>query len=106
MTAQDEVQAVGPLGPGLFVLAVAAAELIPLFPTQPLALTAGLLFGTFKARFWCYTRDDAQRSAPTHSASPGAAHDLVNFTCPGSTLLAVMRWHIQHAPALCRIGVT
>ena len=42
------MQAVGPLGPGLFVLAVTAAELIPLFPTQPLALTAGLLFGTFK----------------------------------------------------------
>ncbi len=38
----------GPLGPGLFVLAVTAAELIPLFPTQPLALTAGLLFGTWK----------------------------------------------------------
>ena len=46
------MQAVGPLGPGLFVLAVTTAELIPLFPTQPLALTAGLLFGTFKARCW------------------------------------------------------
>ena len=54
------MQAVGPLGPGLFVLAVTAAELIPLFPTQPLALTAGLLFGTWKVRP-CSTRPSAYR---------------------------------------------
>lgn len=35
----------GPYGPLLFVVAVASAELIPLFPTQPLSLASGLLFG-------------------------------------------------------------
>ncbi len=40
------VEALGPLGPVAFVFAVATAELIPLFPTQPLLLAAGLLFGT------------------------------------------------------------
>ena len=77
MTAQDEVQAVGPLGPGLFVVAVATAELIPLFPTQPLALTAGLLFGTFKASFWCHIFHDAVSRVLTQSAVPKAAHDLM-----------------------------
>ena len=43
--AQDEVNALGQLGPVLFILTVLVAELIPLFPTQPLALSAGLLFG-------------------------------------------------------------
>lgn len=35
----------GPYGPLLFVVTVACAELIPLFPTQPLSLASGLLFG-------------------------------------------------------------
>lgn len=47
---QDEVQALGQLGPLLFILTVLVAELIPLFPTQPLALSAGLLFGPVEVR--------------------------------------------------------
>lgn len=35
----------GPYGPLLFVVTVVCAELIPLFPTQPLSLASGLLFG-------------------------------------------------------------
>ena len=33
------------VGPLLFVLTMASAEMIPLFPTQPLSLASGLLFG-------------------------------------------------------------
>ena len=42
---QDDVENLGPWGPVLFVAAVAGCEMIPLFPTQPLSLAAGLLFG-------------------------------------------------------------
>ncbi len=42
---QDQVQQLGPWGPAAFILAVVCAEMIPLFPTQPLALSSGLLFG-------------------------------------------------------------
>ena len=39
------MQQLGPWGPAAFILAVVCAEMIPLFPTQPLALSSGLLFG-------------------------------------------------------------
>ena len=42
---QERLQEMGPYGPLLFVVTVACAELIPLFPTQPLSLASGLLFG-------------------------------------------------------------
>lgn len=43
---QDEVERLGPVkGPLLFIVTVGAAEMIPLFPTQPLSLASGLLFG-------------------------------------------------------------
>ena len=42
---QDDIEKLGPWGPVLFVAAVAGCEMIPLFPTQPLSLAAGLLFG-------------------------------------------------------------
>lgn len=42
---QDQVQQLGPWGPVAFIVAVICAEMIPLFPTQPLALSSGLLFG-------------------------------------------------------------
>ncbi|KAK9825428.1 hypothetical protein WJX81_005382 [Elliptochloris bilobata] len=41
----ERLQEMGPYGPLLFVVTVAFAELIPLFPTQPLSLASGLLFG-------------------------------------------------------------
>ncbi|BDA40356.1 probable TVP38/TMEM64 family membrane protein Mb1528c [Coccomyxa sp. Obi] len=41
----DKVHELGPLGPALFVFTVVGCEMIPLFPTQPLALASGLLFG-------------------------------------------------------------
>lgn len=35
----------GPAGAVLFVVVVMLSEMIPLFPTQPLSLASGLLFG-------------------------------------------------------------
>ena len=40
------VESLGPLGPVALVVAMSVCECIPLFPTQPLSLSAGLLFGT------------------------------------------------------------
>jgi uncharacterized membrane protein YdjX (TVP38/TMEM64 family) len=42
------VESLGPFGPAAFALAVATCECIPLFPTQPLSLASGLLFGAGK----------------------------------------------------------
>jgi uncharacterized membrane protein YdjX (TVP38/TMEM64 family) len=42
------VDDLGPLAPLAYILAVAVCECIPLFPTQPLSLGAGLLFGAPK----------------------------------------------------------
>ena len=54
---QERLQEMGPYGPLLFVVTVACAELIPLFPTQPLSLASGLLFGPRLVRLlllsWC-----------------------------------------------------
>ncbi len=47
---QERIQDLGPYVPLLFVAVVAGAELIPLFPTQPLTLASGLLFGPKLAR--------------------------------------------------------
>ncbi|CAL5224953.1 g7723 [Coccomyxa viridis] len=47
----DQVQQLGPWGPAAFILAVVCAEMIPLFPTQPLALSSGLLFGAQEGAF-------------------------------------------------------
>lgn len=42
----EQVENLGPVvGPLIFTLTMAAAEMIPLFPTQPLSLASGLLFG-------------------------------------------------------------
>lgn len=42
---QDTVQDLGPLGPAAFVASISICECIPFFPTQPLSIAAGLLFG-------------------------------------------------------------
>ena len=47
---QTEIEAVGPWGPVIFVVSVAAGEMIPLLPTQPLAIAGGLLFGAVRVR--------------------------------------------------------
>jgi uncharacterized membrane protein YdjX (TVP38/TMEM64 family) len=44
----DQIDALGPWGGVLFVVTVMCAEMIPLFPTQPLTLASGLLFGPLK----------------------------------------------------------
>ncbi|KAK9823488.1 hypothetical protein WJX72_003101 [[Myrmecia] bisecta] len=44
-TFVEKIDSLGPYGPFLFMGAVVCAELIPLFPTQPLCLASGLLFG-------------------------------------------------------------
>lgn len=44
----EAVEAAGPAGGALFCATVALAELVPLLPTTPLALAAGLLFGAPK----------------------------------------------------------
>lgn len=41
----EQIRALGPWGGVLFVTTVALAEMVPLFPTQPLSLASGLLFG-------------------------------------------------------------
>ncbi|GLI67441.1 hypothetical protein VaNZ11_011634 [Volvox africanus] len=41
----DQVEAMGPAGYLVFVAMVMLSEMIPLFPTQPLSLASGLLFG-------------------------------------------------------------
>lgn len=47
---QDQIAALGPWGGALFVVTVMLAEMVPLFPTQPLTLASGLLFGPVKVR--------------------------------------------------------
>jgi uncharacterized membrane protein YdjX (TVP38/TMEM64 family) len=41
----DQVTALGIWGPVAFIATVMLCEMVPLFPTQPLALSSGLLFG-------------------------------------------------------------
>jgi len=60
--AQETVQSLGPLGPVLFIATVAAFECIPLFPTQPLSLASGLVFG----------------------AGPGACYNIIGACCAAS----------------------
>lgn len=45
---QDKVENLGPYGPVFFVGTVVSAEMVPLFPTQPLTIASGLLFGPLK----------------------------------------------------------
>ncbi len=48
---QEQVESLGPVvGPLIFILTMASAEMIPLFPTQPLSLASGLLFGPVQVR--------------------------------------------------------
>jgi hypothetical protein len=61
---QDKVHELGPWGPALFVVTVVGCEMIPLFPTQPLALASGLLFGPVEVDFQAY---DACPHAKSHS---------------------------------------
>lgn len=60
---QAAVQALGPWGPVAFVTTISLVECIPLFPTQPFTIGAGLLFG----------------------ATGGAASNLVGL-CSASTI--------------------
>jgi uncharacterized membrane protein YdjX (TVP38/TMEM64 family) len=39
------VRELGPLGPAAFVATISVCECVPFFPTQPLSICAGLLFG-------------------------------------------------------------
>lgn len=50
---QDSVSALGIYGPVVFVATVIGAEMVPLFPTQPLTIASGLLFGTPKVLIYC-----------------------------------------------------
>jgi uncharacterized membrane protein YdjX (TVP38/TMEM64 family) len=45
---QEFIEGLGPLGPAAYTALVCCCELIPLFPTQPLSLASGLLFGAQK----------------------------------------------------------
>lgn len=44
----EKVESMGPLGAVVFVGVVMLCEMVPLFPTQPLSLASGLLFGPQK----------------------------------------------------------
>ena len=50
---QTEIEVLGPWGPVIFVLSVAAGEMVPLLPTQPLAIAGGLLFGAVRVSTSC-----------------------------------------------------
>ena len=43
------MESLGPAGSVVFVLTVMVFEMVPLFPTQPLSLAGGLLFGPIEA---------------------------------------------------------
>ncbi len=45
---QDNVEALGPYGPVFFVVTMVGVEMVPLFPTQPLTIASGILFGVPK----------------------------------------------------------
>jgi uncharacterized membrane protein YdjX (TVP38/TMEM64 family) len=47
---QERIEELGPAGAVLFVVVVMLFEMVPLFPTQPLSLASGLLFGPQKVR--------------------------------------------------------
>jgi len=49
----DKVESMGTLGSALFTVTVMTAECIPLFPTQPLSIAAGLLYGPYKGAGLC-----------------------------------------------------
>lgn len=51
---QERVEGLGPYGPLFFVGTVVSAEMLPLFPTQPLTIASGLLFGPFKVCHCAY----------------------------------------------------
>lgn len=72
---QEEVEALGSLGPLLFVATVAGCELIPLFPTQPLSLAAGLLFGPVEVRAGLMP-DSSWTALPTSVPSHTALRQL------------------------------
>lgn len=44
----DNVEHLGPYGPLFFVATMIGAEMVPLFPTQPLTIASGILFGAPK----------------------------------------------------------
>ena len=71
--AQAKVQALGPWGPGLFILTVLCCEMIPLFPTQPLALSSGLLFGPYEVMG---TLPQPARTHAYHACAPSAESSL------------------------------
>eukprot|EP00882_Tetradesmus_deserticola_P005590 GHRQ01005886.1.p1 GENE.GHRQ01005886.1~~GHRQ01005886.1.p1 ORF type:complete len:195 (+),score=56.26 GHRQ01005886.1:319-903(+) len=59
----DQIAALGPWGAALFVVTVMTAEMVPLFPTQPLMLASGLLFGPVKVG----TNDRSGSCSANHS---------------------------------------
>lgn len=83
---QDQIAALGPWGGALFVLTVMCAEMVPLFPTQPLTLASGLLFGPVKVRRTQEQQQqqtDRQRAADRHGAVGGCR--CTSLQCWGQT---------------------
>ena len=75
------VDDLGPLAPLAYILAVAVCECIPLFPTQPLSLGAGLLFGAPKV-LRCATQHCAALRCAA-SRPPGRRGSLCGSARPG-----------------------
>jgi hypothetical protein len=91
---QDQITALGPWGGALFVLTVMLAEMVPLFPTQPLTLASGLLFGPVKVRKqYARTRQMLQSAAATPSGAAAAAAAAVAV----GTLISVHSGRAQQA---------
>ena len=66
--SQMEIEALGAVGAAIFVLVVMLAEMVPLLPTQPLSLAAGLLFGPVKVLLPPITIIVLQHDSPANTA--------------------------------------
>ncbi|WIA33435.1 hypothetical protein OEZ86_006567 [Tetradesmus obliquus] len=71
----DQIAALGPWGAALFVVTVMTAEMVPLFPTQPLMLASGLLFGPVKGAV-CVVLGVTLAAANAFSLSRGVGRPL------------------------------
>ena len=107
------VESLGPLGPAAFVAAVTFCECIPLFPTQPVSLAAGLLFGAGKgaALVWAGAmlaalvafqvsrsglRPLAERLIRAEMSEGQGGEEEASGT-GGSGKLKAMLWHVEEA---------
>eukprot|EP00983_Pelagomonas_calceolata_P056234 1144499-Pelagomonas_calceolata.AAC.4 len=97
MIPQGGVEGLGPWGPVAFVLVVMLCEMVPLFPTQPLSLASGLLFGAINVS----GRKGKGCTAPP--VPPGANHASRQKLCSWRMLRScTCAWQIDFSSEPCR----